>query len=172
MTTLPEIRIVLRDAGPRRGLERSVRHQQCATGVVGCTAAKARGHAHPKGWPGPAEQIGNMVCIPHKRKQSDSRCVNCWKTVAICSGGSDRCKRVRPWRMGFIDHFSLRTPPSVYLEEAFKLREASACRALGNDCRHESIYAALPFSCPYGDESTAISKAASPACRAATHAHG
>jgi hypothetical protein len=28
-----------------------------------------------------------------------------------------------------------------------------------------------PFSCPYGDESAAISKAASPACRAATHAH-
>jgi AraC-like DNA-binding protein len=28
---------------------------------------------------------------------------------------------------------------------AFKLREASACRAPGNDCRHESIYAALHF---------------------------
>jgi hypothetical protein len=55
---------------------------------------------------------------------------------------------------------------------AFQLREASACRAPGNDCRHESIYAAPPFSRPYGDESAAISKAASPACRAATHAHG
>src|SRR6202041_2714483 len=54
---------------------------------------------------------------------------------------------------------------------AFKLREASACRAPGNDCRHESIYVALPFSRPYGDESAAISKAASSACRAATHAH-
>ena len=50
---------------------------------------------------------------------------------------------------------------------AFKLREASACRAPGNDCRHESIYAAPTFSRPYGDESAAISKAASPACRAA-----
>src|SRR5258707_15694318 len=39
---------------------------------------------------------------------------------------------------------------------AFKLREASACRAPGNDCRHESIYAAPPFSRPYGDESAAI----------------
>src|SRR5258706_355680 len=55
---------------------------------------------------------------------------------------------------------------------AFKLREASACRAPGNDCRHESIYAAPSFSRPYGDESAAISKAASPACRAATHTHG
>src|SRR5882762_666607 len=55
---------------------------------------------------------------------------------------------------------------------AFKLREASACREPGNDCRHESIYAAPPFSRPYGAESAAISKAASPACRAATHAHG
>src|SRR5580692_10024805 len=54
---------------------------------------------------------------------------------------------------------------------AFKLREASACRAPGNDCRHESIYAAPPFSRPYGDESAAISKAASPARCAATHAH-
>src|SRR5580692_1454901 len=54
---------------------------------------------------------------------------------------------------------------------AFKLRKAIACRALGDDCRHESIYAAPPFSRPYGDESAAISKAASPACRAATHAH-
>src|ERR1700730_17181995 len=55
---------------------------------------------------------------------------------------------------------------------AVKLREASAGRAPGNDCRHESIYAAPPFSRPYGDESSAISKTASPACRAATHAHG
>src|SRR6266853_2868512 len=55
---------------------------------------------------------------------------------------------------------------------AFKLREASACRAPGNDCRHESIYAAPSFSRPYGDESAAISKAASPACRTATHTHG
>jgi hypothetical protein len=55
---------------------------------------------------------------------------------------------------------------------AFRLREASACRAPGNDCRHESIYAAPAFSRPYGDESAAISKAASPACRAATHTHG
>src|SRR6202046_2594760 len=55
---------------------------------------------------------------------------------------------------------------------AFKLREASARRALGNDCGHESIYAAPPFSRPYGDESAAISKAAPPACRAAAHAHG
>src|SRR5580700_12150839 len=55
---------------------------------------------------------------------------------------------------------------------AFKLRKAFACRAPGDDCRHESIYAASPFSCPYGDESAAISKAASPACRAATYAHG
>ena len=55
---------------------------------------------------------------------------------------------------------------------AFKLRKAFACRAPGDDCRHESIYAAPPFSRPYGDESAAISKAASPACRAATHAHG
>src|ERR1700733_12987449 len=55
---------------------------------------------------------------------------------------------------------------------AFKLREASACRAPGNDCRHESIYAAPTFSRPYGDDSAAISKAASPACGAATHAHG
>jgi hypothetical protein len=54
---------------------------------------------------------------------------------------------------------------------AFKLREASAGRAPGNDCGHESIYAAPPFSRPYGDESAAISKAASPACRAATHAY-
>src|SRR5580658_16682 len=54
---------------------------------------------------------------------------------------------------------------------AFKLREASACRAPGNDCRHESIYAASSFSRPYDHESAAISKAASPACRAATHAH-
>src|SRR5260221_5729825 len=51
---------------------------------------------------------------------------------------------------------------------AFKLREASACRAPGNDSRHESIYAAPPFSCPYGGESAAISKAALPSCRAAT----
>jgi hypothetical protein len=36
-----------------------------------------------------------------------------------------------------------------------------------NDCRHESIYAAPPFPRLYGDESAAISKAASPACRAA-----
>jgi hypothetical protein len=43
---------------------------------------------------------------------------------------------------------------------AFKLRQASTCRAPGNDCRHESIYAAPPFSRPYGDESGAISKAA------------
>src|SRR5580658_9848864 len=55
---------------------------------------------------------------------------------------------------------------------AFKLREASAGRAPGNDCRYESIYAASPFSRPYGDESAAISKATSPAGRAATHAHG
>jgi AraC-like DNA-binding protein len=55
---------------------------------------------------------------------------------------------------------------------AFQLREASACRAPGNDRRHESIYAAPPFSRPYRDESAAISKAASPACRAATHTHG
>src|SRR6266403_1751780 len=55
---------------------------------------------------------------------------------------------------------------------AFKLREAFACRAPGDDCRHESIYVAPPFSRPYGDESAAISKAASPACRAATHTHG
>src|ERR1700733_5599117 len=55
---------------------------------------------------------------------------------------------------------------------AFQLREASAGRAPGNDCRHESIYAAPPFSRPYGDESPAISKATSPVCRAATHAHG
>jgi len=47
---------------------------------------------------------------------------------------------------------------------AFKLREAFACRAPGDDCRHESIYVAPPFSRPYGDESAAISKAASPAC--------
>src|SRR5580693_5199006 len=52
---------------------------------------------------------------------------------------------------------------------AFKLREASACRAPGSDCGYESIDAAPPFSCPYGDESGAISKAASPAGRAATH---
>src|SRR3984957_13395733 len=55
---------------------------------------------------------------------------------------------------------------------AFKLREASACTGSRNGCRHESIYAAPPFSRPYGDESAAISKAASPACRAATYAHG
>src|ERR1700735_1889599 len=55
---------------------------------------------------------------------------------------------------------------------SFKLRETSACRAPGNYCRHESIYAAPPFSRAYGDESAAISKAASPACRAAAHAHG
>jgi hypothetical protein len=36
----------------------------------------------------------------------------------------------------------------------------------------EDFQAAPPFSRPYGDESAAISKAASPACRAATHAHG
>src|SRR5580698_9982472 len=55
---------------------------------------------------------------------------------------------------------------------AFKLRETSACRAPGNHCRHESIYAAPPFSRAYGDESAAISKAASPARLAATHAYG
>src|SRR5271154_2927302 len=55
---------------------------------------------------------------------------------------------------------------------AFKLQETSACRAPGNDCRHESIFAAPPFSCPYGDESAPISKATSPAFRAATLAHG
>src|SRR5712671_1225566 len=55
---------------------------------------------------------------------------------------------------------------------AFQLRETSACRAVGLDCRHESIDAAPPFSRPDGDESAAISKAASPACGAATHAHG
>src|ERR1700731_3535797 len=50
---------------------------------------------------------------------------------------------------------------------AFKLREASACRAPGKDCRHEAIHAAPPFSLLYSHESAAISKAASPACRAA-----
>src|SRR5258708_20093725 len=55
---------------------------------------------------------------------------------------------------------------------AFKLRKAFACRAVGDDCRHESIYAAPPFSRPYGDESAAISKPASPACPTATHTPG
>src|SRR5258708_7566466 len=41
---------------------------------------------------------------------------------------------------------------------AFKLRETSECRAPGSDCRHESIYAAPPFSRSYGDESAAIFK--------------
>src|ERR1700733_15857486 len=54
---------------------------------------------------------------------------------------------------------------------AFKLRKAFACRAPGDDCRHESIYAAPPFSRPYCDESPPISKAAAPPRRAATHAH-
>src|SRR5678816_4153577 len=70
MITLPEIRIVLRDAGPRRDVERSVGRRQCTTVVAGCTVAEAPGRAHLKAWHGPGEQIGNTVCIPQKRKRS------------------------------------------------------------------------------------------------------
>src|SRR5260370_17431799 len=52
---------------------------------------------------------------------------------------------------------------------AFQLREASAGRAPGNDCRHESIYAAPPFSRPYRDDSPTISKPPSPAFRPPPH---
>src|SRR5258708_28932124 len=41
---------------------------------------------------------------------------------------------------------------------AFELRKAPTRGATGNDCRHEPIHAAPPFSCPYRDESASISK--------------
>jgi hypothetical protein len=141
MITLPEIRIVLRDAGPRRGVERSVGHRQCATVVAGCTAVEARGRAHPKAWNGPSEQIGNTVCIPQKLKRSGALYVSCSRTVTICSAGSDRFERdglhgpgnisagllahkaiiltavtrlaCRPWCMGFIVCFSLIALPPL-----------------------------------------------------------
>src|SRR5260370_4860307 len=55
---------------------------------------------------------------------------------------------------------------------AFQLRETSACRAAGHDCRHEAIAAAPPFSPPNAGQSPAISQLASPAFAAATHALG
>jgi hypothetical protein len=90
MATLLEIQILLQDAEPRRALERIVARQQCATAVAACTEAQVQGLARPKAWHGPSEQIGNMVCIPQKRKQSGALYLNCWRTVVICSGGSDR----------------------------------------------------------------------------------
>jgi hypothetical protein len=92
----PEVRIVLRDAGPRHGAERSVGRQQCATVVAECTAAEARGRGHPKAWNDPSEQIGNTVCIPRRQKRSGALYVNCSRTAVIYSGDSDRRERDRP----------------------------------------------------------------------------
>ena len=108
MTTLLEIRILPRDAEPRRGEQRSVWRLQCATAVVACMEAQVRDHAHPKDWPDRGEQIGNTVCIPYKRRRRGSGCVKYSRTVVICSSGSDR--GANPWCMGFIaprrDHAS------------------------------------------------------------------
>jgi len=73
MGTRQGTRALLQGAEPRRVVGRHVKHPQCATADVGCTAAPARALVPRRAWQDRGARVGSTGCILRKvRRNKDA----------------------------------------------------------------------------------------------------
>jgi hypothetical protein len=80
----PEIRTLLRDAGPRLGAARHVSPLRCATVDVGCMAVPVLVLGQRKAWRDRGAHVGSTDGIPLRREQSKSALATLLDKVGNC----------------------------------------------------------------------------------------